>query len=522
MANRKRVQFFNDFTGGLNLDVPPQALAINETDDCMDVDFNVRGGFAQRLGVKIRSTDTNMNGGYFLGQLSFGTDMVFGITPSSRLWTWDGSTATHVATAVTDTFGETVRWATWVSKLYLANCWNAGNLVMRHRSTASLATVTALTNTFNNNYAAPTGGNMPLARHVQDHMGHMWVADTSESGTRYRSRIRWSHALQPEDWADADYFDIEPDDESDQITALVPFQDHLLVFKRRSVWAIYGYDKDTFTPQRLTQTGGVWSKEATAANTSVVYWYSPDGNMYAYNGKGIAPIGDRLSGLVRDELVTTGAGHSLVWAGDRLWLSLIQPGNGRYCFVYDPGVGQNGAFTRYSVQPTSFVWWRKGTGTNQLLFTLKDLNGVFDHGAPSQFTDELTSGNQTAINGYFKTSWFDADDTALKKIFKRMHVTAAAQDPCTINIDVYTEFNDSIVTRTLQVIIEEASSSGMTWGSGTWGLSLWGDGAASYVFDRMPSSGRGHAIRFKFSAIDNVTTWWVDSFSLPFMEKGYR
>ena len=64
------------------------------------------------------------------------------------------------------------------------------------------------------------------------HQGFMWVADTVESSVRNRSRVRWSHPLQPEDWASADYFDIDPDDESDQITALVPFRDMLLVFKQ--------------------------------------------------------------------------------------------------------------------------------------------------------------------------------------------------------------------------------------------------------------------------------------------------
>jgi len=63
----------------------------------------------------------------------------------------------------------------------------------------------------------------------------MWWADTVEGGTRFRSRVRFSHPLQPRDFADADFFDIDPDDQSDQITALVPFKDHLLVFKRRSV-----------------------------------------------------------------------------------------------------------------------------------------------------------------------------------------------------------------------------------------------------------------------------------------------
>ena len=202
-----------------------------------------------------------MNGGLLLGHYSLGTDMIVGVSTSKQLWTWDGATATHVATAITDQV-DVPRAVAWGSKLYLANCWSAGSLVMRYRTGAGLGTATALTNTFNNTYTAPTGGNMPLARLIADHAGHMFVADTTESGTRYRPRVRWPHPLQPEDWASADYFDIEPDDSSDQITAIVPFKNQLLVFKRRSVYAIYGYDKDSFTVGRsglIRRVRACWS-----------------------------------------------------------------------------------------------------------------------------------------------------------------------------------------------------------------------------------------------------------------------
>jgi hypothetical protein len=521
MVKKRKVHFFNDFTGGLNLDAPRQSLAMNETFDCMDVDFNVRGGFAQRLGLLVRTEDANMNDGYLLGQFNLGTDFVVGVSASSRLWTWDGSTATHVATAITDST-ETVRAVSWNSKFYLVNCWSAGNLVARYRSSADLSTVTALTNTFNDNYTAPNGGDMPLARLITDHCGHMFVADTSESGTRYRYRLRYSHPLQPEDWATEDYIDFEPDDQSDQITALVPFKDHLLVFKRRSVHALYGGDKDSFYPQPLVRGSGVWSQEAVAVNAGVCYWWSPDGNVYAYNGTGVVPIGDRIHGAFRDGDIQAGADHRVTWAEERLWLSLVTPGGTRLCFVYDPNVGKRGAFTRYSYQPTSVVWWRSAAGENQVLMTLKDTNGVFDATVPTQFADELTSGVQTPIDGYYTTAWFSADDTALKKSFKRMHITAAALDPCDIYIDVYMDFNDSAITRTLITSIETGSSEAMEWGTGEWGTAVWGGGDASYIFDRMTSAGRGHAIKFKFRTVDNTTTWWVDSFTIPYDEKGYR
>lgn len=523
MARNTKIAFFNDFTGGLNLDSPRQQLTLNESYDCLDVDFNLRGGFQQRRGIKVAgaSGGSPMNGGLLLGHYSLGTDMVVGVSTSKQLWTWDGATATHVATAITDQT-DVPRAVAWNSKLYLANCWSAGTLVMRHRTTASLATVTALTTTFNNNYAAPTGGNMPLARLITDHAGHMWVADTSESGTRYRSRLRWSHPLQPEDWAAADYFDIEPDDSSDQITAVIPFKNHLLVFKRRAVFAVYGYDKDTFTVERIGSASGTWSQEAVTCNAGICYWFSPEGNVYAYNGSGITPVGDRITGVVRDGLIQLGADHRLAWFGDRLFVSLVDlAGTGRILFVYDPSVGRRGAWTKYSLQPTSFCWWRRGNGTVGHMMTLVGKDHIFDHGVVTQTQDEFTSTVFTPIGGYYSTAWFSAEDTALKKQWKRLLLTSATKDPCTINVDVYHDFNDSVIQRELSFTTVDPAG-GSLWGSSLWGSSSWGSGDATYVFERLPSAGRSHAIRMVFSVTDNTSTWWIDSFTLPFIEKSYR
>lgn len=523
MAKATRVAFFNDFTGGLNLDSPRQQLALNESYDCLDVDFNLRGGFQQRRGIKVAGSTggSPMNGGFLLGQFSLGTDMVVGVSSSKQLWTWDGATATHVATAITDQ-ADMPRAVAWGSKLYLANCWSAGSLVMRHRTTASLATVTTLGNAFNNTYSAPTGGNMPLARLICDHAGFMWVADTTESGNRQRSRVRWSHPLQPEDWATADYFDIEPDDQSDQIVALVPFKNQLLVFKRRSVWAIFGYDKDSFVAERIGNASGAWAQEAISANASVVYWWSPEGNVYAYNGQGVTPVGDRISGVVRDGSVTLGADHRLCWAGDRLYVSLVASnGTSRLCFVYDPRVGRRGAWTKYSFEPTSFAWWRRVDGTVGVMMTLRGKDHVFDHGVVSQTQDEFTSGVQTPIPAYYSTAWFSGNDTALKKQWRRTHITSATKDPCTFTIDVYHDFNDSTIRRTMTFDNVNPGGS-MTWGSSLWGSSSWGSGDASYQFDRLPAAGRSHAIRLKFYVTDNITQWWIDSFTIPYNEKGYR
>lgn len=522
-----KAQFFNDFTGGLNTQVQRQNLAINESPDCLNVDFSRRGGMVLRRGWRNVSTDANMTttAGYVVGQFSAGTDVVWGVSASNRLWTWDGATATHVATAITDGTSVSqdtaarVRGATWTGKLYFANCRSASALVMRYWNGTAFTT---LTNVANDNYASPTSGNAPLARLIADHSGHLWWADTIEAGTVYRSRLRFSHPLRPENFATNDYFDIEPDDQTNRITALFPFKNVLLVFKNRGVFAVYGQNRDDFTVERLSAESGAVSQEAVSGSAGVVYWWSPDGNVYAYNGKGVVPIGDRIAiDLVRDGTIYPQGDHRCLWAEGRLYVSVVLvDGVTRYWFVYDPLVGKSGAWTQYDFGASSAVWWRKTSGANGIMFRMYNKVGLFDFNVATQALDYDGSTNVTP-NGYYRTGWFSAGDTALLKRWKRLRVTASVSDQAFLNADVYYDFDESTVRKQLVAPVDPGSGTS-TWGGSSWGVALWSGSSVVFGFERLPSPGRSHAIQFKFYFTSNSTPWTVDSFTLPYLQKGYR
>ena len=511
-----RVSFFQDFSGGLNNNQQRQNLLQSETPDCLDVVFNARGGFSARRGYRTTTTSTILNGGYIGGQFSAGTEVLWGIDSTGGLWTWTGSTFTDVVTANPADSTNTVRGVAWDDRLYFANWFVAGTPIMRFWNGTAF---TALTNTVNNNYSAPTSANAPLSRLIASHSGHMFWADTLEAGTRYRSRVRFSHPLQPRDFAAADYFDIEPDDQTNQITALVPFKDHLLVFKQRGVFAIYGYDRNTFVVERISTRGGVFSQEQVDANSGVCYWWSTDGNVYAWNGRGVVPIGERIVNVVYDGTVTPGeADHRVLWGENRLWVVLKTAAGGRVTFMYDPAVGDKGAWTQFSYTPTSMHWWVRGNGTSQILFTLPSKGRLYDLGNAAQEQDE-DGGVNTPIAAYYRTAWFSAQDTALKKRWRRPTVTVAANDDCVLNVEVYHDFNESGPNRTL--ILPVTSSGGsMLWGD-NWG-SIWAGNDPVYQFDRLSSPGRSNAIQFKFFVTSHSSRWWCDSYALPYYEKAYR
>lgn len=547
-SGQKKVQFFSDFTGGLNLQTEIQNLRLNEVAAVWDIDFNPRGGFRVRNGLNYVVRNSGIfkgtgfydnTGAYILGQVSLGTDCIIGVsaqqgTTDRLLWSWDGASLTYYSHVVTDNSSVNndsfVRYATWNSKLYLANCWSSGSLRALRRTGSAFATQTVLTNSWNNDYTAPAGGNMPLARLVANHQGHMWVADTVESATRYRHRVRFSHPLQGEDWAEADYFDIDNSDASDQITALIPFRDMLLVFKRRSVYAVFGYDRDSFVVERVSGAAGAAGPEAVDVSENGVYWWSSDGDVMFFDGSRITGLGERIKTATTywNSLAST---VRVCWAEGRVWVTWTSNGASD-CFVFDPAIGKQGAWTRYSAGITSLCWYRRvDTYNPNSIFCLSDVSTastefLYDINSETKEADDIGTISvgvpaEVEIVGELRTSWFTGNDTALKKSFKRLNVTAAAKEPCELMVDVYLDYNTNQVTKTLTMPFT-IDAAGTLWGTGVWGTNTWGDAGSQYLFDRLQSVGRGRAVQFVFRMENNQSRWWVDSFTLPYIEKFYR
>ena len=539
MAPRNfKVQYFNDFTGGLNNKTQSQGLEMNETPDCMDIDFNARGGFASRQGFDQAVLNEKLydivteHQGYICGQFSSGgVEMLFGFDAFQDFWTFTAGGTFTIDTATPDNAagGSVIRSAIWGSKIYFANWIASGTWYMKSWNGSSFA---ALTNTANNDYTNPTTGNAPQAQLVANHSGHMWWAHTRENGVAYPSRVRFSHPLQPECFADADYFDIDPDD-SDVITAIVPFKDQLLVFKRRAVYAVFGYDRESFIVERLSGTAGVSCPRAVDANSGICYWWSVDGNVFAYNGRGIVPVGERISGIANYGLVAGCNTNAVCWAQNRLYVSLRvdDPDVNRVTYVYDPAVGQNGAWTQYSILPTSMVWWRTAdTSKNALYFTDWTSPTIRDFNNPNRQVDNV-NGFDRRIRAHYRTAWFVSGDSGLKKRWRRPNITVACNDPANLQVDVFHDYVESTFKKRLNLTIGVVGTGAdLVWEAtsgpsvgGNWGQ-RWSseDAVTNYEFDRLPSLGRSNAVQLRFEMKDNVSKWWVDSFTIPFIEKTYR
>lgn len=79
---------------------------------------------------------------------------------------------------------------------------------------------------------------------------------------------------------------VGPDIVSDWGLALVPLSRQLVIFKRNSIWRLFGLSEDTWTLQNVTNRMGILEPRAWACVDDVVWWISHEGLM-RYDGTDI-------------------------------------------------------------------------------------------------------------------------------------------------------------------------------------------------------------------------------------------
>jgi len=521
-AASRETEFIYDFSGGLNLTQQTQQVDKNSSPDCLNVDFGAKGGFTLRGGFQVQATNAQLATANFIGPANQQFDRVLIQSSNGGLWSWDGGSLTNTTHTVTNVLTERVRGAWFNTHTYFANCFTGATLAIRSWDGTTFRA--PVPNVFNDNYLAPAAqgsGNIPLARQICSHMGYLWVGDTTESAVRRANRVRFSHVQAPENFATLDFIDVGEPGAYDPITALVPFGDKLMIFKRSSVWVLYGNDRDNFQLERLTLASGAAYSTSIAANSGVLYWWSTDGQLMAFNGRGVAVLSEPLRWWSDLGRIAQGEPSVLCWSDGRMYLSLTAGADelvDYWFFVYD---ATTRTFTRYGRQPVDMVHWSRNGRDGDPLFLETGNNDLFRFDQ-TYLTDILTVGGSARIDGYYRTAWLDAGETATKKRWKRPRVTAAAAGNCTIRVKVFTDFDEYTPVKQQEFPIAFPASISL-WGTMVWG-DLWAAGNVDevYAFERLPSSGSARSIQYEFSSFDNVSRWWLDSLAIPFRRKAVR
>lgn len=404
-----------DFSGGLNLKADAFQLAPSEIMDVQNLDLDIRGGFFQRDSMSCFNTGLTPNvpqnvwaytsaAGQSYAVVQQGSDIAYSTT---------GGTFTRLRPDALTTTG-VMNSAEMKDLMFVQR--NAERVPFRWDGT----TLTVLASAFNDNLAAPTGGNMPTAKVLCAWGGYMWTANTVETAVAWKSRLRFSHPNQPGDWRTNDYIDVDIGRDGDEITALMPLGDRLFVFKNRSTYVVSGYDANTFSVYEVSRTVGTINQRTVTTSEYGIYSYSwPDG-VFLISSERDHPRWsfERLSPVVSTLTASAQTSITLGWLNRRLWVSLpVSPSSTNTAvYVLDPALakprsGSEGGWTKYALALGPMLELRRsGLATLQLACSATRGRVHLLHGTAS--TDEYCT-DEMVLTGASGTYSWTADTAAL-------------------------------------------------------------------------------------------------------------
>lgn len=482
----------NDFTGGLNYRADAFQLADNESPDMQNVDVDPRGGFSSRKALTDFSTATigGIGAGAFEPNRLYAWDGAYKhlmIAANDKVfWTETGSVSASIATTDNPYGAGFAPWAVGANSAVYIACGH-GNSAKKWDGSAATTLTNSGSGAWQDSYASPTGTHMPRANLIASHLDRIWVADVKEGTTVYPNRIRFSHPSFAESWRELDYIDINAGGSG--ITAIIPLGDQLMIFKKRSIFMLSGYDEETFQVVPLTMEIGAANAQCVAATEQGVFFFSwPDG-LFVYNGTGFTDLFPPIRPLLQNGEITETATNGIFvsWVDRRIHVSmpigvdpvLIETYNDS-TVTYDQSTVRYGGDVRATSPTMTFVWdstirqggaWMKyvtgdgyafGPGTDFIKSDGSRVSVVAHVKQPVLLRTTVDSSTRDTINGtahtfsaYYYTRWQDANSTNARKFWRRpeMVVRQTGYDT-TINVEVYHDWNRTDTDRTFNIALD--------------------------------------------------------------------
>lgn len=497
MANRLEPLNLMSFVGGLNLRRNQFQLAEDESPDLLNVDIDPRGGFYTRRGwfrwnvddiVDMETIEWEPRNA-FMHVSSQGAQVVFVVNNGIIYRAEDD--AEFAATTLTSVSASPhgADFAAWGDDVYVA-CGMFDNSARINL----VGTVTTLDPDNWSEVDAPVSNTMPPFEYVEAHGGYLFGAVTVEAAQNRYHRVRWSHPGDPDSWREDDFIDIEKG--GGRITGLMSFQDHLLIFKTNSVFALYGYDQDSWQLIEVSTSIGCPAITGVTRSETAVYFFSASdrGGIYGYSGNKPVYLSEKLRVAFEDILVFDNVFVS--WAGRRLWVAVPWTStvggtqDPTTTFVYDPDIGEGGAWVQYRSEYGSIAtvldgsdvqqkypiaaFWSETTACMLLLDVIDDAyDAILEAPALGALPDAyIVTGldEEIAIEGedfvgqdfdsYYRTRWLHAGWPDRKKSWRRpTFVCREVPRTTDLLIESFRDYNETTVhrTRTLRVQSQGAS-----------------------------------------------------------------
>lgn len=517
----------DDFTGGLNLRADQFQLGPNESPKMLNVEIDPRGGVFSRGAMRRINTSSIAAHWHPENMFAFYGDVHYAMLSTGNADAVDGDVfystgANFSSLGIPVGYEHGASFSAWGKTLFIT----AGPTKVSYKWDGTTKTaLTASGPVWQNSYATPTltPEYFPQAAHTITHAGKVFVANTRENGVNKPTRIRWSHPNNPTNWAEQDYIDIN--DGGQDITGLASFGGHLLVFKHNSVFAIFGYDSDTFQVVEVSRNVGAATPHAICTTERGVYFFSyPDGLML-YNGTNIVDVFEPIRPAVIEGHINAAAIDEVYvnYINRRIWVSVpysetTAPSYPSVVFVYDPTVSQRGAWLMFSTWDSRGIsggctFIQENGSTLHLAAHSTSANVLRVDDYTSGFDD--TAGVNQSFTSRYRTRWIDAGSYSQRKMWRRPDVVVKqASVASALNFDVFSDYEESTVTKTYAVNVPSGSA-GMVWGVSNWLEANWGATNVGSQIINGRSIGLAKSIQVEFSGSPG-TSWGINSFTLKY------
>ena len=325
-------------------------------------------------------------------------------------------------------------------------------------------------------------------------------------------RIYYSWPGHGEYWSDENFFPVDEGTNGDRITAIMPHGERLLVFKRNGVWAVHGYDPDSFQLVPLSKSSGAVSQEAVCTAGFDVFFVDWPNGVYHIPYQSVPTlISAKIAPVFEDGRIPQDERTNIYcgWAGRKVWVGVPwgDAEHGR-TFAYDPALE---SWTAYSVNVKYAQDVYPSNETNYAF-------GVVTHSsAPT--TGKLAQLDATAdqdlgsyhIPAQYQTRWFAKDDPLAKARFLRPGFVFAAS---VLQVTAYLDYQ-STAHKHFQLTGTTTPASGV-WGE-DWGSMVWtaGAGRDDLVVDNGKRIGNGKALSLLISD-PNDEDWSVSAVVFKF------
>ena len=544
----------SDFRGGLNLRADQFNIAHNESPALLNVEVDPRGGVRRRDAVKsvnptaLTNEITSLMTHYEAGQNQVLVATNDPATNNSKLhWNDDavGDFEGIVAFGGVEVeFGTTQppRSVTFNGYTYIVN----GKLLVSSGHTANGSVRWNGTNA-DTQLSTPdldgSAGHFPCARYTTAWAEHVWVAYTLEGVDTHKNRVRYSAVNNAETWTATDYIDIDIGEDGDHITAIIPDADRLLVFKQNSIYAIYGFGRESWEVRNITRTAGC--REGTqpvAATTGVFFWYAEDG-VYIVNYDDVAWVFERIRPAMTYDVgqpaLSLGTPPSLMWFDERLWVSVdyqsddnisgSSQNNRRNVFVWDPSLGPTGAWVRHDINARSLLGYRPSGDTHLGIAVTSNITTVAAFDRISKLDqnydyDDYVVSPVDEIHSFYHTGWFVGNRPTFPKRWGKTRTVVLSDTDCVIVMWIYKDYDPSTAlvgySKTLTGLgtpaLWDAVSSEWYDSSAVGDPTEWQPEGTSdrYAFGRWPTIGTAQAISLRFSVTPVPATrgkWGITS-----------